>query len=312
MNDLLPKTLAASPGMISSSTFDRRMLILAAWGATLLLSKLPLVIARDLLGTDIPWITPAWIVIDILLIAGTYVWPVFKPLRRYFAIMGIIILLPVVLDILLKQSSIWGVFDESQIIMIRVLGDRVFLMLETLIVLVALYLMGVKRQEAFLAIGNMNAPIGGQVSTVKKTRLSWSVLGTVIALSLAGLFFTFLTSQNPAVLSNMAAVLPWLPLILLSAAMNAFGEEATFRAAPLATLLPAVGPSHAIWLTAIWFGLGHYYGGFPSGPIGLVYTGSLALILGKAMIDTRGMGWSWIIHMAIDTVIYIFFVATAV
>lgn len=312
MNDLLPKTLAASPGMISSSTFDRRMLILAAWGATLLLSKLPLVIARDLLGTDIPWITPAWIVIDILLIAGTYVWPVFKPLRRYFAIMGIIILLPVVLDILLKQSSIWGVFDESQIIMIRVLGDRVFLMLETLIVLVALYLMGVKRQEAFLAIGNMNAPIGGKVSTAKKTRLSWSVLGTVIALSLAGLFFTFLTSQNPAVLSNMAAVLPWLPLILLSAAMNAFGEEATFRAAPLATLLPAVGPSHAIWLTAIWFGLGHYYGGFPSGPIGLVYTGSLALILGKAMIDTRGMGWSWIIHMAIDTVIYIFFVATAV
>lgn len=312
MNDLLPKTLAASPGMISSSTVDRRMLILAAWGATLLLSKLPLVIARDLLGTDIPWITPAWIVTDILLIAGTYVWPVFKPLRRYFAIMGIIILLPVVLDILVKQSSIWGVFDESQIIMIRVLGDRVFLMLETLIVLVALYLMGVKRQEAFLAIGNMNAPIGGKVSTAKKTRLSWSVLGTVIALSLAGLFFTFLTSQNPAVLSNMAAVLPWLPLILLSAAMNAFGEEATFRAAPLATLLPAVGPSHAIWLTAIWFGLGHYYGGFPSGPIGLVYTGSLALILGKAMIDTRGMGWSWIIHMAIDTVIYIFFVATAV
>jgi len=32
----------------------RRVLILTAWIATLLLSKLPLVIARDLLGGDIP------------------------------------------------------------------------------------------------------------------------------------------------------------------------------------------------------------------------------------------------------------------
>ena len=50
----------------------------------------------------------------------------------------------------------------------------------------------------------------------------------------------------------------WLPLILLSAALNAFGEEGMFRAAPLSALLPVVGPRHALWLTAIWFGLGHY------------------------------------------------------
>jgi membrane protease YdiL (CAAX protease family) len=93
--------------------------------------------------------------------------------------------------------------------------------------------------------------------------------------------------------------------------LNAFGEETMYRAAPLAMLLPAVGPSHGIWLTALWFGLGHYYGGFPSGPMGLVYSGGLALLLGKAMVDTRGMGWSLIIHMAIDTVIYIFIAATA-
>ena len=110
----------------------------------------------------------------------------------------------------------------------------------------------------------------------------------------------------------MGAVFHRLPLILLTAALNAFGEEVMYRAAPLATLLPAVGPGHALWLTSLWFGLGHYYGGIPSGPVGVVQAGLLALLLGRAMLDTGGMGWSWIIHLAIDTVIFSFIAAAAI
>ena len=83
-----------------------------------------------------------------------------------------------------------------------------------------------------------------------------------------------------------------------------------FRAAPLSALLPVVGPRHAIWLTAIWFGLGHYYGGTPSGPFGFVQAGLLGLLLGKAMLDTRGMGWPWIFHVVLDAIIYFFVAAT--
>jgi len=122
------------------------------------------------------------------------------------------------------------------------------------------------------------------------------------------LFFAFLVSQTPTVLSSISTILPWLPLILLSAAMNAFGEEVTYRAATLGTLFPVIGPKHALWMTSLWFGLGHYYGGFPSD--GLVQSGLLALLMGKGMLDTRGLGWSWIIHMTIDTVIYIFIAMT--
>jgi hypothetical protein len=42
----------------------------------------------------------------------------------------------------------------------------------------------------------------------------------------------------------------------------------------------------------------------------LVQSGLLALLMGKAMLDTRGLGWPWIIHMTIDTVIYIFIAMT--
>ena len=313
MTEHSSEPLAVSPREIPDQMVERRMLILTAWFGTLLLSKLPLVVARDLLGSDIPWITPAWIVTAILLIISTFVWPVLKPLRAYFAIMGVIIMAPFILRPLITQSSIWRVSIEGQHQMIGIFSDRVLLALDTLIVLAALFLLGMTRREAFLGLGNMNAPVGGQTSTkTKKRHLSWFVVGTIISISLAGLFFLFLVSQNPAVLTNISAAFPWMPLILLSAALNAFGEEAQFRAAPLATLLQAVGPKHAIWLTSLWFGFGHYYGGFPSGPFGLVYSGGLGLLMGKAMLDTRGLGWPWIMHISIDTVIYIFMAATAV
>jgi membrane protease YdiL (CAAX protease family) len=286
---------------------DRTTLILAAWAATLLLSKLPLVIARDLLGSDIPWIIPAWMVTAILLIAVTFIWTVLKPLRRYFAVMGVILLAPLLLHPLITQLPAWLALVDGQTPMVGIFGDRLLLVLDTLLVLCVLFLLGIKRREAFLTIGDMQAPIGGQASTTtQKRRLSWAVLAPLMAVLLAGLFYTFLASQTPAGAPDFMVVFPWMPLILLSAALNAFGEEAQFRAAPLATLLPAVGPQHAIWLTSLWFGLGHYYGGFPSGPVGLVYSGGLALLMGKAMLDTRGLGWSWIIHLTIDTVIYIF------
>lgn len=296
------------PALAARST----ILIAAAWLGTLLLSKLPLVVARDLLGSDIAWITQGWIVTAVLLVAAATVWPVLKPLRAYFTVMGVIILVPYIFRPLIMGSSLWGGLVEGRPILIEVFADRILLALDTLIVLAALFLMGVKRKEAFLTRGDMKAPVGGAGSTPQKRRLSWAVLGTVLSISLAGLFFLFLMSQNPTVLSNLAVAFPWLPLILLSAGLNAFGEEAQFRAAPLAALLPAVGPRHAIWLTSLWFGLGHYYGGFPSGPFGLVYSGGLALLLGKAMLDTRGLGWPWILHLSIDTVIYIFMAATAV
>ena len=157
----------------------------------------------------------------------------------------------------------------------------------------------------------MNAPVGGGKTTPGRKRLSWAILGPVVAISLGGLFFAFLVSQTPAGSSNISGIVPWIPLILLNAAMNAFGEEVTFRAATLGTLLPAISPRQALWMTSLWFGLGHYYGGFPSGPAGLVQSGLLALLMGKAMLDTRGLGWPWIIHVTIDTAIYTFLTLAA-
>lgn len=288
----------------------RKRIVLNAWTATLLLSQLPLVFARDLLGTDITWITPAWIGLAVLLYVITFVWQTLKPLRSYFAIMALVILFAYGLTPFVVQSQIWNGLIDNALPLVSLFAVRILLTIETLIVLGALFMMGLKRKDMFLTIGNMAAPVKGITFPGQKQSLSWVIFGTVMAILLGGLFFTFMISENPDALSSLSAALPWMPLVLVSAVLNAFAEEGMYRAAPLALLLPAVGSRHAVWLTAVWFGLGHYYGGIPSGPFGFVQSGLLGLLLGKAMIDTRGMGWPMIIHIVLDTIIFTFIAAT--
>lgn len=295
--------------MLREPITTQRILIWTAWISTLLLSKLPLVIARELIGINIPWIVLVWLGISALLFATTFIWQSLKPLRAYIIVMGVIYLWTVV-DSLIRGTAVWQNTMTDQPEMVLILGDRILLLLNALLVIAVLFLIGAKRQNIFLTVGNLSASVGGEKATFKRRRLSWSVLGPVVAILLGGMFFAFLLSQTPSGLTNISAIIPWIPLLLLSAAINAFGEEVTFRAAILGMLLPAIGPRHALWITSLWFGLGHYYGGFPSGPAGLVQSGLLALLMGKAMLDTRGLSWPWIIHVTIDTVIYTYIAMT--
>lgn len=290
----------------------QRILLWSAWLSTLLLSKLPLIIARDILGADIPWITPAWVGITALLVVTTFLWPILKPLRGYFSIMGVIVILNFLVYPFVQQMAAWQTFFANQFELVNLFGERILLAMETLLVLATVLSMGMKRKDLFLTLGDLRAPVGNPPAPPKRQKVSWPVFGTGMAILLGGLFFTLMASQSTGWNVHIINVLPWIPLILISAALNAFAEEGMYRAAPLGTLLPVIGPRHALWLTSLWFGLGHYYGGIPSGPMGLVQTGLLAMLLGRAMLDTRGMGWSWIIHMVLDTVIYFFIAATLV
>lgn len=281
----------------------RSLLVGSAWLATLLLSNLPLVIARELLGMDIPWIAALWLATAALLVGATFVWPALQPLRRYFAIMGVIVLANSALYPAIRATGIWQRFETAQGPMIDLLGERLLLALLTLFVLLVAILLGSRRRELYLTAGDMAAPVQG-LRLPEGRRLAWAFFGPAMALLLTGLFFMFMLSQLPAGTGRLATAIPWLPVILASAGLNAFAEEGMYRAAPLAMLSPVVGGRHAIWMTALWFGLGHFYGGTPSGFMGLIGPGLLAVLLGKAMLDTRGMGWSWIIHVAMDTVIF--------
>ena len=67
-------------------------------------------------------------------------------------------------------------------------------------------------------------------------------------------------------------------------------------------------PEWLVWikagLLAFFFGLAHYLYGSPSGVIGFLMTGFLAWLLGKSMLETRGLFWAWFIHFLADVIIF--------
>ncbi|HYG59657.1 MAG TPA: CPBP family glutamic-type intramembrane protease, partial [Symbiobacteriaceae bacterium] len=106
---------------------------------------------------------------------------------------------------------------------------------------------------------------------------------------------------------DFVQALPLMPFVLLFAAANAFAENLIFRAALLPQLLPAVGKTHALLLTAVAFALPH----LPSGVTIVLLSAFLGLLLGKSMLETRGFLWAWAIQFPLDVIVFTFFAMAA-
>jgi membrane protease YdiL (CAAX protease family) len=173
-----------------------------------------------------------------------------------------------------------------------------------LAVIAALWAWKRRRQEFFLVKGDVSAPIEPVRWLGIRQGESWRTFGWIFALA-AGLGVLIPTALGLRLSAEvLLRALPLLPAVLLFAAVNAFTEEVYFRASFLATLPDVIGRGHALLMTAVFFGLAHYLGGSPPGVVGVAMTGFLAFLLGKAMLETRGMLWAWFIHFVPDVVIF--------
>lgn len=293
---------------------QRLILIGMAWLATLAVSRLPQIILQEGFGIDASWIHWLWIGTPIALLGLSFLWTSVSTLRGYFIVMMAIVLATTLLDPLVRQSALWtSWFEAGQSAIVTLLAERALLVIEALLVVGVLLSLGLKRGDFFLARGEMDAPARGVRLPGMPNAVSWRVFGPVLAILLSILYVLFFASAYGVPTANaFAKAMPLLPLALLAAVLNSFGEEMMYRAAPLSQLLPLVGAGLALLMTSLWFGLGHFYGGIPSGMEGLIFAGLLAMLFGKAMLDTGGIVWPWIIHFLADAVIYIFLAIAAV
>jgi hypothetical protein len=51
------------------------------------------------------------------------------------------------------------------------------------------------------------------------------------------------------------------------------------------------------------FGTVHYFG-IPGGPTGALMAGFLAWLATRSILDTRGIGWAWLLHFVQDVLIF--------
>lgn len=166
------------------------------------------------------------------------------------------------------------------------------------------------RRDLFLRIGELDAPAKPEGILWFRQPIPWTRLGPqlLIIFGIALPIFLFISFRPAA--EQLARVWRFLPWAFATAAVNAANEEFQFRCVPLAHLRHALPQKETLWLTAAFFGLGHYFGQ-PSGPIGVVMAAVAGWIWAKSMLETRGAGWAFGIHLVQDIVIFCFLAMAA-
>jgi membrane protease YdiL (CAAX protease family) len=171
-------------------------------------------------------------------------------------------------------------------------------------ILIALWAIQRSREHYFLVKGDMQAPIEPVPWLGIGKGESWKVFGWIftVAAALAVAIPTFIGMSLPA--GIWSRLVPLLPIIFALAAINAFNEEIYFRATLLSTLPQVIGKKQPLLINAALFGMAHYYGSSPPGVLGVLMTGFLGWLLGKAMLETRGLAWPWFMHFVPDVVVF--------
>ncbi len=277
----------------------------ASWVLVALLSALPAIVWSVLTGSVPDWLQAAQLTAPVALLVASAVVPGLRPLRDFAAIMGILLLLWQVVRLVdfiwMPLQQLFGstAFDS------RMQAEQSGKLLVALAVIGALLAFGYRRREFFLTLGSLTAPI-------RPVRLlgfphadSWRRFGLIWGGGIAGALAIVQYVLVRPTGSDWLVIVPMVPSILFYAALNAFSEEMTYRAPMLATLEPAVGSTHALWQAATLFGIAHYFG-TPGGLGGAVLSVFMGYILSKAMIETRGLFWPWLIHFLSDVVIFAF------
>ena len=288
---------------------SNRKLTTLAWVVTILVSTLP-DIGFDKLSGGIPsWLM--YVKAGSLLVLGliTFLWKPIRPLRNFFfAMLAFFVLMELRLHVDFAWPALKALFGNS-VFDQRMQAEQTGKLAVSIAMIATLLVMGYRRRDFFLTRGNLSAPIKPvpllgfpKPDPWYRFGLQWALY---IAAALAAVQYLSLRPSS----EQWLRVVPILPSILFYAALNAFNEEITFRSPMLATLEPAGGSMQALWMSAYFFGIAHYFG-TPGGIAGGILSIFMGWILGKGMIETRGLFWSWWIHFLSDISIF-FFLAVA-
>jgi len=297
--------LVESPYLVQQHNRESTIL---AWVVTLLISTLPDIAWIEMTGNTPPWLTEAKMGLLLILGVSAFFWKPIRPLRNFFLVMfaffGLMELRLRFNFTFAPLQALFGhsVFDE------RMQAEQTGKLAVALVMISVLLVLGYKRRDFFLTRGNLRAPIEPVRLLGFPKPAPWPIFGLqwgfYIAIALAVVQYIVLRPSGDLMLK----VVSILPSILFYAALNAFNEEIIYRAPMLATVEPVGGSKQALWLSAYFFGIAHYFG-TPGGLIGGVLSIFMGWILGKGMVETRGLFWTWWIHFLSDIAIFTFLTA---
>lgn len=287
------------------------------WAVLLVASPIAVIPWRVFLTHEPFWWPWMHGIILLVLLVATFTVQSLKPLRRFAFIIVIIFFVgygagwdwgfvPFV-----RSSGAWAAWQLGAPTAAYEISLHLLRLTPAAVVLSFLLLSGRKRQHFFLAKGNPHAIVEESFLGKSSKPEPWIKIALIFAFVFVAVATLLMIASTAVVWGAFVSNWPLIPVALLVATMNGFNEEFTLRAAPLGELEPTVGKSDSLRATAAYFGLGHYFG-YPSGVIGVALSGFLGWLLGKSMLETKGMFVAWLVHFLTDVPIFLFLIVGAV
>ncbi len=282
---------------------------MASWVLVVVASAAPRVLL-DVCAVPVPgWLVWAQVTVAVVVLPVSVVVPILRPLRRMavaLAAVAVLLELRPRMDLARRpvQELLGGTALDA-----RMQSEQSGKVVVALALVGLLLALGFRRRSAFLAVGDLRAPLVPVRWLGFPKPVPWSRFALQWAAYIAGAVAVaqYLALRPTPV--QLAAVVPMLPGVLVYAAINAITEELTYRVPLLTTAVPAVGARTALWQAAAYFGIAHYYG-TPGGPGGAALAVFMGWILAKGILETRGLFWSWWIHWWSDIAIFVFLAMT--
>ncbi len=291
---------------------NQKILIWTSWIAILLASNLTIIIWREFAQGEPEWWPLVHLAGLLILLGLTLINASFKPLCKFICILLIIFILGFGggwnwgLIPWIRSSSAWIEWNNHLNWAVSSVITHILRLAPCIMIILFLLIIGLTRKDFFLVKGNLHALVEPTKLLGVKKPEPWPRLAGIFAFVFTSMTFLFLIFAWEPISINFDQIFLILPIALIIATINSFNEEFALRAAPLSVLEPMVGKRHALLITSIYFGLGHFYG-VPNGLIGVILAGFLGWFLGKSVLETRGFSYAWIIHFLPDVFIFTFY-----
>jgi hypothetical protein len=292
---------------VATEVSKSRALIVTAWVFLLFASGLPRILLQEIFDYQVSAALGAAIAATVVLLGLllTFVWNAVRGLRAFFVLFLVLVGVEWFVFTKVDQLPFYQTWLNHPSFNVYMLAEQSLRLLVTLAIITALFILKKYASAFFLVKGDVSAPTEAVKLLGIKEGERWNKLGRNFAVILSLGTLTFLVLAGRPSLDIVARALPFLPAVLVAAALNAFNEEITYKASFLSVLENVMGKHQALWLMAAYFGIGHYYG-VPYGVIGVLMAGFLGWFLGKSMLETRGLWWAWFIHFWQDVLIFAF------
>jgi membrane protease YdiL (CAAX protease family) len=173
------------------------------------------------------------------------------------------------------------------------------------ILLIVLVRIAKRRPLLFLKPGEIAAPGKRMRIFLVKEGSSWRTTGLSLLVTVTvflGIFMLMGMKQMNREFS-LSAFFANIPFIIIFAVFNAWSEEIFYRLVPAEFFSRFNNEKIYPVISGLIFGAAHWWGS-PGGPIGIVMAGLLGWILARSVLETKGIFWALIIHLAQDLVIF--------